>query len=688
MLWRHNAIDNTFSQRKHTFRIIVAITLLLVCLLVLNIIANFKQYSSAASELNFVIKIGNTTQTISTWYDEDTKISYLFLPSFSRFDDIKVVCAENSAVQIGDYRYADGDGLNQYNLKQEYGISASDNSGNISMHGKMVFMKSENIPAMMIQTESGGMDYLNTAKENKEAAEMILTQSDGRIDYNGSLEYVEGRGHLSRNDPKKPLNIKLSAEKSLLGMGTAEKWCLLANYYEKSSIRDKIVFDFAKNIGFSYSPDSQFVDLYINGAYAGLYLLAEKVELGASRINISNLELQTQLMNTQKLKRYLPYLTATAKGYLIESNPADISSGYLLELDHSGSSTDAPSWIITAHNQGFAVKSPEYASLEQINFIQRYFDEFEEALYSDTGRNSAGRAYSDYINMRSWAIKYLLDEVFTNQDAEWSSQFFYIISNRGVPKIYAGPPWDYDSAIGNIDNSPKIYSNIIGANPRALIALWRGEYDPQHRSWYAEILKKAEFKDLVSALYKDLFKPFLDRLLKTEISGYVDRIAGSALMNQMRWYPEGSVQAAFSAFRNTEDSLTQFLSERTGFLDTYFSGSGYDYKVAFNGLQKNIYYNYLITNGQKVEAPTPPVIDDYIFAGWYYADTDIPYDPTIPITKNTELYAKWKAKSPLVLFIKENLTLIITLGALIVVIVLYFIDKKLSSRGVLLKSTL
>ena len=42
-----------------------------------------------------------------------------------------------------------------------------------------------------------------------------------------------------------------------------------------------------------------------------------------------------------------------------------------------------------------------------------------------------------------------------------------------------------------------------------------------------------------------------------------------------------------------------------------------------------------------------PTIEDtplQIFCGWYYKDTNEPFDPDRPITEDIEIYAKWQDK--------------------------------------------
>lgn len=45
------------------------------------------------------------------------------------------------------------------------------------------------------------------------------------------------------------------------------------------------------------SPDCRSIDLYINGEYKGVYLVTEKVEINKNRVNITDLEGDTEDMN-------------------------------------------------------------------------------------------------------------------------------------------------------------------------------------------------------------------------------------------------------------------------------------------------------------------------------------------------------------------------------------------------------
>ena len=97
---------------------------------------------------------------------------------------------------------------------------------------------------------------------------------------------VKVRGNSTSSGAKKPYNIKLSSKKDVLGMGRAKKWCLLANLYDKTMLRNKLSYDFAAEIGMDYVSSCEFAELYLNGVYRGCYLLTEAVEIGETRVDL------------------------------------------------------------------------------------------------------------------------------------------------------------------------------------------------------------------------------------------------------------------------------------------------------------------------------------------------------------------------------------------------------------------
>ena len=99
--------------------------------------------------------------------------------------------------------------------------------------------------------------------------QLCLMDTEGKTDYQGELDEISGRGSGTWFFEKKSYNLKLNGSADLLGMGAGKKWALLANVIDESQLRNKLIYDFAREIG-SYSgfaPNCEHVDVYLNGTY-------------------------------------------------------------------------------------------------------------------------------------------------------------------------------------------------------------------------------------------------------------------------------------------------------------------------------------------------------------------------------------------------------------------------------------
>ena len=258
------------------------------------------------------------------------------------------------------------------------------------------------IPTMYIET-SGGINYVNSSKYNRDQGATVLI-----CDKNGDTVYSDEdletfsefklRGNATATYNKKPYQIKLGNKTDLFGMGKSKTWILLANFMDESFLRNSIAFDIADTLGLDYTPKSVFVNLFIDGEFNGLYQLTEKTQIGSNRINIFDLEEETEKANegidmsglwsrTESINSsnisYIKYVPGV-------KNPEDITGGYLVEMDNLYGYREAASFT-TFNNNTYVIKSPEFASREQVMYIATLFAEMEEAIYSNTGYNSKGK---------------------------------------------------------------------------------------------------------------------------------------------------------------------------------------------------------------------------------------------------------------------------------------------------------
>ncbi|RYU90835.1 hypothetical protein EWM62_09340 [Mucilaginibacter terrigena] len=234
---------------------------------------------------------------------------------------------------------------------------------------------------------------------------------------------IKGRGNSTwSNFPKKPYRLKFSDKAAMLGMPAAKNWVLLANYDDKTLLRTRIAFEFARRIGSDYAPESRFVEVVMNGKFLGNYLLTSQVEVHENRVNI------TEMTDND--------------------NSGDaLTGGYLLELDQR---KDEKFWFVTKKGLPFTLKSPEETTPAQLKYIQNYMQATEDALFANNA-NDPVNGYAKYIDVESFMNWFFVEEVVKNQDARDFSSIFYYKNRKG--KLGMGPVWDFDLSAGNVDYS-------------------------------------------------------------------------------------------------------------------------------------------------------------------------------------------------------------------------------------------
>lgn len=519
---------------------------------------------------------------------------YLYLPSDMNRDDLIFSFDGDATVKI------DGTAIK---AGEKTAALAGMDSILLSINGNTKYVEiveSANIPSLYITTESGKMDYVHANKENKEAGSLIIVDEKGNVEYADELDYIKGRGNTSWKYDKKGYNLKLAKSTDICGMGKTKKWSLIPNYIDKSILRNQIVYDLADAVGLEYSSANTPVDVYLNGAYNGTYLLVVKNEVGSAAVDITDLEKATEKVNDDDLDAYKNVEVYNKNGLAhykyndIPNNPEDITGGYLLELDHSSYSKEA-SGFTTARGQRVVIKAPEYASKAQVEYIGAWFQEFEDAVYSADGFNAKGKHYTEYIDDESFAKYYLISEITMNGDSHITSVFMYKESDvDGDGLLHAGPVWDYDTSLGNNGGVKDFYVKVTLTNPAQQFFSISKMYKGNGADFiYCAIYRHADFRSLVIDCYKNDVEPAFDMLLNggsTEygrlqrFDKYVSTIKPAAAMNFTRWNIMGRALTGTqtgTTYDANISNLKSFLTNKKAFLDKIIDAYSEDYLYIF-----------------------------------------------------------------------------------------------------------
>jgi hypothetical protein len=411
-----------------------------------------------------------------------------------------------------------------------------------------------NLPAIWIQTENNAPIR---DKENYVNATVTVKSSDPKEELSMQA-CIRGRGNSTWGFPKKPYRIKLDSKTSLLNLPAKEKnWVLLANYADKTLIRNAVAFKISELVGLEYTPPVRFVDLYLNGAFLGNYMLTDQVEVASKRV-----EVESQKTDDLVLPK--------------------ISGGYLLEID--GFAASEPVKFYTGKNLPVTVKYPKDDEINtaQFNYIRDFTQQFENTLFSsDFADPETGyRAYVDTASLVNW---YIACELTGNSDAFWST---YIYKRRNADKFFFGPLWDFDIAFNNDDRLGDAVNKLM-RNSAHEPKMWIRQFwqDP----WFRQAVHK-RWMQLVNE------EDMLNKLL-TYVDVLVDEIDQSRKLNFQLWsilnkrvYRE---QFLFPTYEGGVEYLLSYLTRRVDFLTQSFTETGSE-EPSQPFVSENFYYT--ITN--------------------------------------------------------------------------------------------
>jgi hypothetical protein len=154
------------------------------------------------------------------------------------------------------------------------------------------------IPIVVIET-NGGFSIPDEPKIN--AHMKVIDHGPGQLNfisdsgniYDGNVG-IEIRGAYSASLPQKPYGFETRNEASenlnvpLLGMPVENDWILLANYNDKSFLRNSLAGQIFRSMG-HYAPRTRHCEVIVNGSYDGIYVLTEKIKRDKNRVDIARL---------------------------------------------------------------------------------------------------------------------------------------------------------------------------------------------------------------------------------------------------------------------------------------------------------------------------------------------------------------------------------------------------------------
>lgn len=373
------------------------------------------------------------------------------------------------------------------------------------------------IPVLWIETENrtaitSKKEYLNAHLKlvedvnTKGAGE--TTELDGKI---------KGRGNSTWEMPKKPYAIKFDSKESFFDEPKDKSWVLLANYSDKTSLRNATAFYMGRISNLAYTPRFYFVDVMLNGRYNGTYQLGDKLKISKNRVDVGD-------------------------------------DGFLLEID-AKADTDEVTFNVSQISQPINIKEPDVEiNDDNYNYIKGYMSAAADALFSD-GFKDLENGWQKFMDMDSFVDWYLINEIARNNDASFYSSCYMNLKRGG--KLKMGPLWDFDIAFGNINYNSSFKTD---------------GFRIKNVAWYKRLFQDPAFV----AKVKERFNYFYNK--QSEIMNEINRNAQylrySVIENNNKWgtlytntWPNYDI---WGNYQNEVQSMKLWLQKRFEWLKEQF----------------------------------------------------------------------------------------------------------------------
>ena len=394
-------------------------------------------------------------------------------------------------------------------------------------------------PIISIETDDGSGV---TSKVHYKGCTVTLENADESYCFENVAAEIRGRGNSSWDMEKKSYRIKFTEKRSMFGSDyEAKSWTLIANHCDKSLSRNALAYEMAQRMsGLDFSSMNEFVELYLNGEYMGVYLLCDQIQVGEGRVDI---------------------------GENFYDDPSQM--GFLIELDARASEEGKEGYDYVKLDYGlpYLIKSPissdpAYDPDVHLKYVTEYLSSCLDALSEQDWDKIC-----ELIDIDSFVDMYIVNEMFANLDHYQFSVYFYKAPNG---KLYAGPAWDFDISSGNVDYGYAEGSAESGPRQDLIYSgkLWIAD----RHTWYRRLLRNEEFVELLRERlvgYKDEILSVAALADTKTTDGYYAKYGKAIERNFEKWkimgvylWPNPQVIVDITTAEGQMNYLADWLRER------------------------------------------------------------------------------------------------------------------------------
>lgn len=327
---------------------------------------------------------------------------------------------------------------------------------------------------------------------------------------------IKGRGNSTWKYDKKPYAVKFEKKQKPFGFPANKSWVLLAESCDPSLLRTAYMCAISKAAGIEWTVNYQYVNLFLNGEYMGVYVFTDKVEKSENRINIDK-------------------------------------DGFIIEDD---SNKEDHLYFVTYQGLGrpYTFKYPDedkdiIKGDDNYLFIESFMNQLESSL-KVLPENHEDTQYLDYLDVVSFARFHIANEVFMNFDPN----LFYVLPSR-QSKLKMMPLWDSEWSMGS-------WITIWPGNPYPI------ETNPYWENFYffKYLMKSPAFRDAVRTEW-DHFCTKVQQV-RDEVESVRQLIAKAQVANHKKWPSTGRpMNYKVLSWEEEVERVNTFFEDRIVWMD-------------------------------------------------------------------------------------------------------------------------
>lgn len=446
-----------------------------------------------------------------------------------------------------------------------------------------VAVTNSGLPVVVLTQSGGGSESWAEAGINVrskdadwvETDKMTVYKADGSVDMEEAFCGIRLRGNSTQKFPKKPFAIKLVDKAPVLGMPKHKRWVLLANWMDRTMLRNAVALEVAHrtdsayiNDGIGWSPRGTSVEVVMDGRHVGNYYLCEQIKIDGDRVDIK--DCIEDIIGDGNV------------------NPTMADCGYLLEFDDNYDEVDK---FRTARGLPCMFKD------EVSKYSSDIFNQVKariEAVESNLEAENYEAAYSD-LDINSVIDYFFIQELTFNDEYKHPKSVYMLIDGDG--KLTAGPVWDFDwQTFINYDKVQAMNSKYGGTYScrntnewlygASKLAEWHfiGGYDYENDMpymWYPLLFKDANFRTRVQERWAVIYPHLLSVAAKIDEFAAQNKV--SDLYNYAMWPLVSLKNSVGSAFNGDEDmsfdeaiaTMKQAYTDRLNWMNMQITGGNF-----------------------------------------------------------------------------------------------------------------